>query len=232
VRVAALYDVHANLPALEAVLAELEHGGVDTIVFGGDLTWGPQPAETLTLIRSLPNARFVRGNCDREPDEWERSCLTPAEVGFLQGLPESQVLEGVLYCHATPRSDEEVVTPATPDERLKEILAGVEQPTVVVGHTHMQQDRQIGDVRFVNAGSVGLPYEGELAAFWALVDDGEPELRKTPVQRERLERLLRESNWPPAEQILRENVLQTVTREQATAELEGAKTATFVTPPE
>jgi putative phosphoesterase len=231
VKVAALYDVHGNLPALEAVLDELEREGVDEVVFGGDLTWGPSPHETLALARSVARARFVRGNCDREPSEWERSCLSREEIAFLQGLPESVELAGVLYCHATPRSDEEVVTPATPDERLGEILAGVRQHTVVAGHTHMQQDRRVGRVRFVNAGSVGLPYEGEVAAFWALVGDADVELRKTFLDQGRLSDLFRQSRWPQAPKVLRENVLQPVTREQATAELEGRELAIFVTPP-
>jgi putative phosphoesterase len=231
VRVAALYDVHGNLPALEAVLGELEREEVEAVVFGGDLTWGPLPQETLALARSIPDARFVRGNCDREPSDWERSCLSAEEIAFLQGLPESLELDGVLFCHATPRSDEEVVTPATPDERLAEILAGVQQHTVVAGHTHMHQDRLVGSVRFVNAGSVGLPYEGEVAAFWALVGDGDVELRTTPLDRDRLSELFRQSRWPQAQQVLRENVLQPVTREQATSELEGRELAIFVTPP-
>ena len=222
-RVAALYDVHANPPALEAVLAEVDREHVDEIVFGGDLTWGPQPAEILKLVRSLPNTRFVRGNCDREPDEWERSNLSQEEVAFLQGLPERQVVDGVLYCHATPRSDEEIVTPATPDEDVAEALAGVEQQTVVVGHTHMQQDRRIGTVRWVNAGSVGLAYEGELVACWALADEGEIELRKTPLDVDRVADAFRRSAWPRAEEFLNENVLQTVTREQATAEIEARR---------
>jgi putative phosphoesterase len=222
-RIAALYDVHANPPALEAVLAEVERERVDAIVFGGDLTWGPAPAETLALIRSLPDTRFVRGNCDREPDEWERSQLSDEQVAFLQGLPERQELDEVLYCHATPRSDEEIVTPATPDEDLAEILADVKQRAVVAGHTHMQQDRQVGAVRFVNAGSVGLAYEGELAAFWALVDDGEIELRKTPLEVEPVADVFRHSAWPRADEFLRENVLESVTREQATAELEARR---------
>ena len=124
-RIAALYDVHGNRPALEAVLADLEDEQVDEIVFGGDLTWGPQPHETLELVWSVGNARFVRGNADREPDEWERSCLSDEEVAFLQGQPPTVELDGVLYCHATPRSEDEVVTPATLDERLAEILTGV-----------------------------------------------------------------------------------------------------------
>ena len=222
-RVAALYDVHANVPALEAVLAEVERERVDTIVFGGDLTWGPEPSEALTIVRSLPHARFVRGNCDREPDEWERSRLSAEDVAFLQGLPESLELDTVLYCHATPRSDEEIVTPATSDEDLAEILEGVEQQAVIAGHTHMQQDRQIGAVRFVNAGSVGLPYEGELAAFWALVDDGEIELRKTSLEVDRVADAFRRSDWPRAEELLRENVLASVTREEATAQIEARR---------
>jgi len=223
VRVAALYDVHANVPALEAVLADVERERADTIVFGGDLTWGPEPSEALTIVRSLPHARFVRGNCDREPDEWERSRLSAEDVAFLQGLPESVELDAVLYCHATPRSDEEIVTPATSDEDLAEILQGVEQQAVIAGHTHMQQDRQIGTVRFVNAGSVGLPYEGELAAFWALVDDGEIELRKTSLEVDRVAAAFRRSDWPRAEELLRENVLASVTREQATAQIEARR---------
>ena len=222
-RVAALYDVHANVPALEAVLADVERERVDTIVFGGDLTWGPEPCEALTIVRSLPHARFVRGNCDREPDEWERSRLSAEDVTFLQGLPETLELDAVLSCHATPRSDEEIVTPATSDEDLAEILEGVDQQAVIVGHTHMQQDRQIGAVRFVNAGSVGLPYEGELAAFWALVDDGEIELKKTSLEVDRVADAFRRSDWPRAEELLRENVLASVTREEATARIEARR---------
>jgi putative phosphoesterase len=223
VRVAALYDVHANVPALEVVLTEVEREGVDTVLFGGDLTWGPEPVEALALVRSVSNARFVRGNCDREPDEWERSQLSEEEVAFLQGLPETLELDGVLYCHATPRSDVEVVTPATTDEELAGILEGVEQRVVVAGHTHMQQDRRVGAIRFVNAGSVGLPYEGELAAFWALLDGGEPELRRTPLELEKVAEAFRRSAWPRAEEFLHENVLETVTREEATAAHEERK---------
>ena len=222
-RVAALYDVHANVPALEAVLAEVEREGVDTVLFGGDLTWGPEPVEALALVRSVPKARFVRGNCDREPDEWERSQLSEEDLAFLQGLPETLELDGVLYCHGTPRSDLEVVTPATTDEELAGILEGVEQRVVVAGHTHMQQDRRIGAIRFVNAGSVGLPYEGELAAFWALLDGAGLELRRTPLELEEVAAAFRRSAWPRADEFLRENVLETVTREEATAAHEERK---------
>jgi putative phosphoesterase len=229
-RIAALYDVHGNRPALEAVLAELEGEPIDEIVFGGDLTWGPQPHETLELVRSVENASFVRGNADREPDDWERSCLSEEEVAFLQGQAPTVELDCVLYCHATPRSDDEVVTPATPDERLAEILTGVQQRVVVAGHTHMQEDRLVGDVRFVNAGSVGLPYEGEVAAFWALLVDGEPELRKTPLDRERIVELFEQSRWPRADEFLHERLLRPASREEATKVLEGRARAIFVAP--
>jgi putative phosphoesterase len=230
VRIAALYDVHGNLPALQAVLADVEGEGVDEIVFGGDLTWGPMPHETLQLVRSVENASFVRGNADREPDDWERSCLSEEQIAFLQSQPPTVARDGVLYCHATPRSDDEIVTPATPDERLAEILAGVEQRVVVAGHTHMQQDRMVGDIRFVNAGSVGLPYEGEIAAFWALLVDGEPELRKTQVDRERVVEAFRQSRWPRASEMLDERIIRTATREEATKVLEGRASAIFVAP--
>lgn len=222
-KVAALYDIHGNVPALEAALAEVQREGVDTVVFGGDLTWGPEPVEALALVRAVPGARFVRGNCDREPDEWERSQLSEADLTFLQALPETVELGGVLYCHATPHSDLEVVTPARPDEELARLLEGVEQPIVVAGHTHMQQDRRVGAIRFVNAGSVGLPYEGELAAFWAVLDGGEVELRRTPLEVEAVAEVFRRSAWPRAGEFLRENVLQTVSREEATTALEAQR---------
>jgi len=223
VKVAALYDIHGNVPALEAALAEVEREGVDAIVFGGDLTWGPEPVEALARVRAVPGARFLRGNCDREPDEWERSQLSEADLAFLQALPGTVELDGVLYCHATPHSDLEVVTPARPDEELAELLEGVEQRIVVAGHTHMQQDRRIGAIRFVNAGSVGLPYEGELAAFWAVLDGGEVELRRTPLEVEAVAAVFRRSAWPRADEFLRENVLQTVSREEATTALEARR---------
>lgn len=222
-RVAALYDVHGNLPALEAVLAEVEREGVDTILFGGDLAWGPEPRQVLALVRSLPDTRFVRGNCDREPDKWMTEQLSEEELAFLHGLSEQQELDGVLYFHATPRSDEEIVTPATSDEDVAEMLEGVEQNTVVVGHTHMQQDRQVAGVRWVNAGSVGLAYEGELVACWALVDNGEVELHKTPLDVKKVAEAFRRSDWARAEEYLNENVLGSVTREQATAAFEGRR---------
>jgi predicted phosphodiesterase len=215
VRVAALYDVHGMPWALEAVLGELD---ADTIVFGGDLVWGPYPRETLELIRSV-NARVVRGNTDRAPDEWVSSRLIEDELAWLTQLPESTSVDGVFYCHATPRSDEEIVTPETPDELLEEMLAGVSERLVVGGHTHMQQRRG----RYVNAGSVGMPYEGEVAAFWAVIDE-DAEFRRTAFDVDRAVAETRRSAWPLAESFVAENLLQSPTREEATAQFRPAGT--------
>jgi putative phosphoesterase len=193
-RVAALYDVHANLPALEAVLAEVEQENVDVIVLGGDCIHGPQPVETLERLRGLGGrVLWIRGNTDRliagdpagdDLHGWVAEALGDESVAFLESLPFKQELDidglgNTLFCHATPQDDETIVTPLTPDERLAEILVGVEADTVVVGHTHMQQDRKVGSIRWVNAGSVGLPYEDDIKAFWALLGP-DVELRRTP----------------------------------------------------
>jgi predicted phosphodiesterase len=205
--VAALYDVHGMPWALEAAL---EVNDAETIVFGGDLVWGPYPRETLALIRSL-DALVIRGNADREPDEWLSQHLTPDELEWLVDLPTSVSVDGVFYCHATPRSDEEIVTPETSDELLEEMLAGVDERLVVGGHTHMQQQRG----RYVNPGSVGMPYEGEVAAFWAVIGD-EPEFRRTPFDVERAIAEVRGSGWPLAEAFAQQNLLQAPTRDAAT----------------
>ena len=196
-RVAALYDVHGNLPALEAVLAEAD--AADLIVIGGDVVGGPFPAETMERLRAEgARVRWLRGNVERElveqpppreggppPGELERllDALTDEQVDFLHGLPERVELElpgvgHVLFCHATPQNDLDMVTPLTPDERLRRIVEGVNADVVVAGHTHVQEDRRVGDVRWVNAGSVGMAYEDEPGAYWALLGP-DVELRRT-----------------------------------------------------
>src|SRR5213083_340686 len=194
-RVAALYDIHGNLPALNAVLEELEGVRPDLVVVGGDIVSGPMPRETLERLGELGNhVRSLRGNADREVvaafdglpsarrmaeevrevTRWTARQLKRSQRDFLAQLPEQITLhvEGlgdILFCHATPRSDEEIFTPITPQERLNTIFTGIEQQLVVCGHTHMQFERRVGSVRIVNAGSVGMPYAARPGAYWLLI---------------------------------------------------------------
>ena len=213
-RVAALYDVHAMPRALEAVLADL--GGVDAIVFGGDAFMGPLPSETLALVRSV-DAHFVRGNCDRWPNEWVLANLDADAVEWSQSWPTTVEVDGVLYCHASPQSDDApILTDASPQERFDEALAGVDARLVVAGHTHMQFRRG----RFANAGSVGMPYEDEVAAFWAIVGDG-VEFCRTPFDVERAAAEIRASGWPGADEFVNENLLAAPSRADATEHMES-----------
>jgi predicted phosphodiesterase len=215
VRIAALYDVHGMPWALEAVLAELS--GVDAVVFGGDLVAGPFPAETLALAKRVPGSQFVRGNAERDPDERVASILGADEVEEQRAWPAQIVLDEVLFCHATPASDLEIVTDATDDAKIAAFLDGVEARLVVGGHTHMQQRRG----RYVNAGSVGMPYEGKVAAFWLLVADGEPSFRRTPFDVDSAIDALADSDWPDARAFAEDNLRRGVSRDEAIAAFGG-----------
>ena len=202
-QVAAIYDIHGNLPALEAVLSAVLDEGVDQIVVGGDVVPGPMPRDCVSVLRDLSvPVRFIMGNGDRDivrakrgkeltrvPPAFHEVMLwvadqLPAEhisdfaewpltVGFdVPGLGE------VLFCHATPRDDNEIFTRVTPEDRLRPIFAATGAAVVICGHTHMQFDRRVGDVRVVNAGSVGMPF-GEPGAYWALLGPRGVELRRT-----------------------------------------------------
>jgi putative phosphoesterase len=209
-RVAALYDIHGVRVALEATLAEVEREHVDAIVFGGDLFLGPQPAETAELVRSV-EARFVRGNCDREPDDWTREKLGDETIAWSQSWPLTVELDGVLYCHATPQNDRTILTDASPPERFEAALEGLDARLVVAGHTHMQFKRD----RWVNAGSVGWPQEDDVAAFWATISD-EVEFRRTAFDVERAASEILASGWPEAESFVAENIRAAPSRAEAT----------------
>jgi putative phosphoesterase len=175
VRVAALNDVHGNLPALEAVLAEVKREGVERVVSGGDLLSPPFAAECLERLLALGDrVDFVRGNADREAAGFE-----DVVAGWsLTAQLDVDGLGPVLFCHGSPRSDEEILTRVSPEERVAAALAGLEAGVVVGGHTHVQFDREVAGRRLVNAGSVGMPYEGRTGAFWALLGP-DVELRRT-----------------------------------------------------
>jgi predicted phosphodiesterase len=226
-RVAAIYDIHGNLPALEAVLSDLEPLEPGLLVVGGDVAAGPMPAEVLDRLAGLGGlVSFVRGNADREvifaydtgPAEiearmadaalrmsgWAAARLERRHRDLLASFTERVVVdvEGigeVLFCHATPRSDEEIITVRTPDDRLREILSGIEQDLIVCGHVHAQYDRRLDSKRVVNAGSVGMPYQGEpVGAFWLLLGTG-VEFRRSEYDLGRAVDEFRAIGYPAAE---------------------------------
>jgi putative phosphoesterase len=243
-RVAALYDVHGNLPALEAVLGEVEELEVDAVVVGGDVAIGPMPRETLERLLALgERALFVRGNGDREIDDppggddlweertrWSAEQLSRGQRAWLAALPDTQAVDvgglgPVLFCHGSPRSDEEILTAISPEERVAAALAGVEEQVVVCGHTHVQFDWQAGGKRLVNAGSVGMPYEAAPGAYWALLGP-DVELRRTGYDLEAAADAIQVTGFPAAEKLVTENVLTVPSPGEATEHFEQmARTA-------
>lgn len=219
-RVAALSDIHGNLPALEAVLAEVDAERVDAIVVVGDTISGPWPAEVFDLLASR-EARLVRGNADREVIErsdrfgalavWSANRLGARRLATARSWPltiEQPIdsLGTVLFCHSTPTADDPIYTRITPDDELLDLFVSVRADVLVCGHTHVQYDRALtSGLRLVNPGSVGMPYEGETGAYWAILGP-DVELRRTrydvegavaaiellaaPVARELLDQLL------------------------------------------
>jgi putative phosphoesterase len=225
-RIAALYDIHGNLPALEAVLHEVRAARVDQIVIGGDVLPGPMPRESLDRLLDLDiPLQCIRGNGDREviaptgavPEayresmRWNADQLRPEDAQRLAAWPLSVRVQAgplgeVLFCHATPRNDTEIFTRLTADELLSPIFGDLHASVVVCGHTHMQFDRRIGGVRIVNAGSVGMPF-GHPGAYWLLLGD-DVELRRTPYNLEEAARRIRATKYPKAEEFAARNVLQ------------------------
>ena len=238
-RVAALYDIHANLPALEAVLAEIRPLAVDLVVVGGDVLPGPMPRQTLACLRGLDlPVRFLCGNGDREvvavrrgiesvavPEpfreamRWVAGELDAEDEAWLASWPETIRVEipglgAVLFCHATPRSDTEIFSRLTPEAGLLPVFAGLDASLVVCGHTHMQFDRTIGEVRVLNAGSVGMPF-GEPGAYWLLLGpESDIELRRTPYDLARAAERIRDTDYPQAQEFAARNVLQPPSEEE------------------
>jgi predicted phosphodiesterase len=235
-RVAALYDIHGNLPALRAVLTDAGREGVDAFVVGGDVAAGPLPRGTIDQLMALRGqAHFVRGNADREVvDAYDRGQTDvgdsedPAERAagfaasrisrlhrdFLAGFAPTVVLyvDGLgptMFCHGAPRSDTEIITRVTPEDRMRDVLAGVNERVVVGGHVHQQLDRELDRWRFVNAGSVGVPYEGRPGAYWALLGP-DVELRRTEYDLEQAVHELRAGGFPDLDELLKESLLEPV----------------------
>ncbi len=232
-KIAALYDIHGNLPALEAVLAEAHREGVDRIVVGGDVVPGPMPRETIDLLaQSAVPVRFIHGNGDREvlalmsglhsdwyrtapepwkaPVAWSAQQLEPRHRRMMATWPllyrvDHTELGPILFCHATPQNDTDSFTRLTPDERLVRLLGGVDARLVVCGHTHMQFDRSVNGIQVVNAGSVGMAFGG-VGAYWLLLGS-QVQLRRTPYDLADAARRIRATGYPGAGEFADRNVL-------------------------
>jgi predicted phosphodiesterase len=196
--IALLYDVHGNRLALEAVVADARTHGVDRWILGGDYAlFGPEPEDTLALLRTLTPAIWIRGNGERwtaHPDDAPDNPVVPAAIDAchealgdalvqdLDGLPEQGLHEDTRYVHASPVSDVRSFFPQPGDDEA-ELLADVAEPRLVFGHTHLPFRRisTTGGIELVNPGSVGLPFDGDPRAAYALVHpDRRVEHRRLP----------------------------------------------------
>jgi putative phosphoesterase len=245
-RVAALYDIHGNLPALEAVLAEVEAAAPDLVVIGGDVVAGPLPSETLERLVTLGDrVRWVMGNADRmvieafdrggrsaDPDDpidrldaWVARQLTREQRDRLAAFEPLVHVDGTLFCHGSPRSDEEIITMVSPEARVVPMLEGVSEDVVVCGHTHHQFDLRVGGTRVINAGSVGRPYEDEPAAYWLWLG-ADVELRRTDYDIDAAVERLRASGLPEVDElVLRESLIEPIGTAAAARELEARAVA-------
>ena len=230
-RVAALYDIHGNLPALEAVLHEVREAGVDQILVGGDVVPGPMVSETLSALRHIEiPVVWILGNSEvavlaqmrgldpgpmpetaREVVAWAAQELSGEHESLLSSWPRLFRLHvpgigAVLFCHGTPRHENEIFTRLTPERRLLPLFENLAVDVVVCGHTHMPFDRVIGGVRVVNAGSVGMPF-GAPGAYWLLLGPG-VELRHTHYDLSKAAARIRQTSYPQAEEFAAQNVLQ------------------------
>jgi predicted phosphodiesterase len=189
VRDAVLFDVHGNLTALDAVLAEARAEGFDRLLFGGDLVlFGPEPAACVDRLRGLGEQLVsIKGNTDRyvidrqdDVAQWANA-LGEDRLDWLDALPAQLPVpeQEALLVHATPRGDEEMLMPDTPAPEAAAMLAGVGQHTLLCGHVHIQYRRPVAGHEVINPGSVGMPLDGDLRAAWAIVSDGRVELRRT-----------------------------------------------------
>jgi predicted phosphodiesterase len=232
-RIAAIYDIHGNLPALEAVLEEIRRATVDRIVVGGDVFPGPFPRESMECLLDLHiPTQFIHGNGDREvlaqmsgvETEWYRSApqqwrepvrwtaqqLQAEHKRILERWPPTcrvQIpgLRDVLFCHATPRNDTDIFTRLTPESVLFPLFEGLRAAVVVCGHTHMQFDRMIGGSRVVNAGSVGMPF-GKPGADWLLLGPG-VHFKHTGYDLARAAERIRSTEYPQAEDFAARSVV-------------------------
>jgi putative phosphoesterase len=230
-RVAALYDIHGNSTALEAVLAEVREMGVERVVIGGDVVPGPEIGEVLRRLRAVDvPVEFIYGNGEvavleelagrvpkvpeavRPMIRWSAGQLKAKDAEWMRSWPKTLEIEidgfgRVMFCHGTPRDENEIFTKLTPEEELRPIFEGTKAAVVVCGHTHMQFDRMIGATRVINAGSVGMPF-GAARANWVLLGGAKgAELRHTNYDLQKAATRIRATTFPGAAQFAETSVL-------------------------
>jgi putative phosphoesterase len=231
VQIAALADIHGNLQALNAVLSDPRCAAADEIVVLGDVVAGTFPAECFDRLSALrERVRLLRGNADRivleddgEESRWARDRLGSERLAAVAAWPTSFVIEveqlgRVHCCHATPRGDEDILTPITPEVEAASSFEGTLEAVVLGGHTHIQFERRIRDWRFVNVGSVGRPREVHPAAYWALLGP-DIELVSTGYDVVAATEAVLASGQPNARQVV-EVLLHPPSPDEATAVLE------------
>jgi putative phosphoesterase len=227
-RIAVVADIHGNLSALRAALGDIAAEHVDVIVVCGDVAAGPLVQPSFELLSARPEpVQWVRGNGERETvacfDGMERQQATSEWAPWtaqtidrtwrdqMASWPIALELDGVCFCHGSPRADDENLTRATPPDPLAAAITDTPARLVVGGHTHQQFILGLPDGRVVaNAGSVGLPYEGRPGAFWMIVTDGRPELRETEYDVGAAVDELRASGFPNLDEAIRESLLAPV----------------------
>lgn len=240
-KIAAISDIHGNLPALETVLTEIEREAVDEMIVCGDVIAGPMPAEVCARLRALSiPTRYILGNAEtwlirhlegqpinafsprgNEETVWYAAKLSENAMAWIRTWEMRVALDiprlgGVLFCHATPQNNMDVFTAETPEEKAMPFFEGVTAKLVVCGHTHMQYERTIGEIRVCNTGSIGMPF-GAPGAHWLLLEDGKIEFRQTAYDREAAAKLIRATDYPAAEEFATGNVLSVPSKEEALA---------------
>ena len=232
-KIATIYDIHGNLPALEAVLDEIFMADVDRVVVGGDVVAGPMPVETVACLRSAHKRvamDFILGNAESEllrhvhgkpinglsprayeEAKWVATQLSSKDIHFIENWSATvqfqiPTLGTTLFCHATPKDDITIFTPQSDPAKLVALFANITATAVVCGHTHMQFDLPVENVRVVNAGSVGMPF-GQVGADWLLIGE-QVEFRHTAYDFGAAAKLIQASNYPHAENFAANNVLQ------------------------
>ncbi|MEQ8364016.1 MAG: metallophosphoesterase family protein [Cyclobacteriaceae bacterium] len=228
-KIAAIYDIHGNLPALEAVIEDINQSQVDQIIAGGDVVLGPMSCECLELLLELNTpVQFIKGNCEvavldelsggfkgklpenvLEDIRWTAQQILPEHREQMKSWPmtinlEIEGLGNVLFCHATPENENDNFTKLTPEKKLLPLFSNIKEDIVVCGHTHMQFDRTIGKTRVLNAGSVGMPF-GKPGAYWLQLDS-EVKFRHLEYDINKAVERIKNTDYPHALQFAESNV--------------------------